>query len=251
MDNRVDLIKEFYQGLPTNRVKLETFHYGFDFLEKLLTDGIVLRYGERYITGRFYKYKLANVPKERIDGLLQAHVRKECNVCLYFDGNANGLFCFNLDINHKVNNTVMIPEMAVAVTLLRDILAGAGCEPLVIASGRGYHCWCRLDAPVSNERLHKFMLGAMARTFYGLQQNGMDHRKIKANFYPDPRTQDTVSLRLFGSEHMNTKLFSQVLSREGLLDEAASWKAFEEHLRRHAIIAEAFDAGYASMTSAA
>jgi hypothetical protein len=251
MDNRVELIKEFYHGLPTDRMKLETFHYGFGFLEKLLTDGIVLRYGERYITGRFYKYKLANVPEARIDGLLLAHVRKECNVCLYFQSDANGLFCFNLDINHKVNNTVMIPEMALAIALLREMLAGAGCEPLVIASGRGYHCWCRLAAPVSNETLHKFMLGAMARTFYGLQQNGMDHRKIKANFYPDPRTQDTVSLRLFGTEHMNTKLFSQVLTRAGLLDEEGSWKAFEAHLRRHAISAEVFEAACASMTSAA
>ena len=174
--------------------------------------------------------------------LLLSHVRKQCNVCLYFGDNANSLFCFNLDNNHKLNNKVIIPEMALTVTLLRGILADACCDPLVIASGRGYHLWCRLAAPVANDTLYNFMLRAMARAFYKLTQAGMDHNKVKANFYPDRRSRDTVSLRLFGSEHINNKLFSQVLSHDGLLDEDASWRAFEIHLLEKTITPETFAA---------
>jgi hypothetical protein len=61
-------------------------------------------------------------------------------------------------------------------------------------------------------------------------RGGYDYRRIKFNFYPDPRTRDTVSLRLFGSEHAKNRVFSRVLAPEGLLDEAASWRHFERHL---------------------
>ena len=45
MDRRVALIKTFYCGLPTDRVKLEVSAYGFDFLAQLERRGIELEYG--------------------------------------------------------------------------------------------------------------------------------------------------------------------------------------------------------------
>jgi len=47
-------------------------------------------------------------------------------------------------------------------------------------------------------------------------------------------------LRLFGSEHSKNKVFSHVLAGETLLDEASSWKAFEEHLGKRTISVETF-----------
>jgi hypothetical protein len=141
MDPRVMLLKEFYRGLPQDRAKVETHEQGFAFLEMLLAGGVTLEYGELTLTRLLHKYKLGNIPEARMDELLCAHVEKRCNVCLYFDGEANDTFCFNLDNNHKADNTVLIPEMKAAVRALREHLAGLGCEPLTVASGRGYHLW--------------------------------------------------------------------------------------------------------------
>jgi hypothetical protein len=247
MDHRVALLKEFYRGLPQDRVKLETNDHGFDFLERLLVGGGRLEYGELTLSGLLHKYKLAGVSPEHMDRLLQAHVEKTCNVCLYFDETASDVFCFNLDNNHKVDNTVVIPEMECAVRALRDLLVRLNCEPLVIASGRGFHLWGRLGQPCSNSRLHEFLLHAAVKTLAQLHEQGLDHRKVKINLYPDKRLQGAVSLRLFGTDHARNKVFSQVLTAEGLLDEAASWKCFEEHLRRRTIGAEAFAAAEAEL----
>jgi len=211
---------------------------------------VAFEYGEMSFSGLLHKYKLSNIPETRMDALLSSHVGKTCNVCLYFDDLANTLFCVNLDNNHKTNNTAVIPEMALAVNLLGEILASLGCEPLIIASGRGFHLWCRLAAPVDNYRIHMLMLRSMAKTLYGLHQKGFDHNTIKANFYPDPRTRDTVSLRLFGSDHAKNKVFSRILTPDGLLDEAASWDAFEFHLRNKTTSMEKFSAGYEKISAA-
>ena len=72
-----------------------------------------------------------------MDTLLEAHVAKSCNVCLYFHEKANRLFCFNLDNNHKTNNTELIPELELATENLREALVAVGIEPLIVASGRG------------------------------------------------------------------------------------------------------------------
>jgi hypothetical protein len=240
MDPRINLLKAFYRGLPTDRVKVETLRHGFPFLDELLAGGAKLEYGELTLAGTLHKYKLAGVPAHRVDDLLQAHVAKECNVCLYFDAQANSLFCFNLDNNYKENNTVVIPEMDLAVRTLREQLTELGCEPLVIASGRGFHLWCRLDAPVENAQLHGFMIRCAARVAAVLHENGCDHLRIKFNFYPDSRTDNTVSLRLFGSNHAKNRAFSHIFTPSGLLDEAASWAWFENHLRTRTVPAETF-----------
>jgi hypothetical protein len=240
MDSKVKLIKSFYRGLPKDRAKLETPRHGFAFLEEMLSEGVTLEYGELTQAGVLHKYKLANIPEHRMDALLLSHVEKTCNLCLYFDARANDVFCFNLDNNHKTDNTVLIAEMEFAIRALRDLLHEAGCEPLVIASGRGYHAWCRLDTRVDNARLYELMVHAAARALEKLHEKGYDHNKIKFNFYPDVRSHDVVSLRLFGSDHAKNKVFSRILTVDGLLDEQRSWHWFEQHLANNTITEKTF-----------
>lgn len=244
MDPRIALLKEFYRGLPTDRAKVESHEHGFVFLERLLSGGSRLEYGELTLSGLLHKYKLSGVSEGHMDELLGMHVGKRCNVCLYFDDLANSTFCFNLDNNHKTNNTEIIPEMALAVRELRASLERHGCAPLVVASGRGYHVWCRTDRAVGNDRLYEFMRAVAVGVLARLHEAGHDHRKVKFNVYPDRRTRDTVSLRLFGSEHAKNRVFSRVLGPDGLLDEAGSWEAFEEHLRTRTLASEMFDRAF-------
>ena len=227
MDSKLNLIREFYCGLPKSRAKVETGRHGFAYLEELLSDGALLEYGEAHPSGLLYKYKITNISAPRMEKLLLAHIEKECNVCLYFDETANNTFCFNLDNNHKADNEALIPEIQLAATFLREHLMSIGCEPLVISSGRGYHLWCRIEVPIANQQLYSFMLRSMVLTMANLHKSGYDYNKVKANFYPDPRNNDTVSLRLFGSSHARTNLFSRILTPEGPLDEDASWAAFK------------------------
>jgi hypothetical protein len=250
MDPRVTLLREFYGGLPMDRAKVETQQHGFAFLDTILTDGISLEYGELTLSGLLHKYKLAGIPRHRMDELLMAHVEKRCNVCLYFDDRASNTFCFNLDNNHKTNNTVVIPEMETAVRATRRSLEEVGCAPLVIASGRGFHLWCRTERAIENDRLYEFMRRIAVLTMAALHKEGSDHRKVKFNVYPDRRTRDTVSLRLFGSEHAKNRVFSRVLTREGLLDEEQSWAHFEDHLRTKTIQEDTFDRAFAEVMKA-
>lgn len=248
MDLKAELIKRFYAGLPKDRIKLETFSHGFDFLEKMTADGMTLDYGELVLCKEVHKYKFSNVAKHKMDELLFSHVHKNCNVCLYFNENANSLFAFNLDKDQKFDDVSDIPELTVAANLVRSILLDLGCEPLVVASGKGYHIWCRLAAPESNDDLYRFMLRTMAKALHQLHVRGLDHHRIYTRFYPDPRTVNKISLRLFGSCHLSNKLFSWILADDGLLDEDASWIAFEEHLERKTIDKGAFQAAYRSIT---
>jgi hypothetical protein len=241
MVTRLNLLKEFYQGLPKDRVKLETYERGFDYLDALLGQGATLEYGEMALKGGLHKYKLSGVPPEQLDKFLADHIAKTANVCLYFGGEENSLFCINLDNNHKTDNMVLIPEMEIAVRELVNVLSQWGCEPLVINSGRGFHAWCRVEEAVPNGKLYEIMLRAMARAFLAVHKQGFDHQQVKANFYPDPRSKDVVSLRVFGSDHARSRLFSRVLTSAGLLDEEESWRAFEEHLRGKTIAKETLE----------
>ena len=237
MDPGVTLLKEFSRGFVRGKAKIETERFGFAYLEQLLSGGAALEYGELISTRLLHKYKIVDVPDHRMDELLQMHIMKECNLCRYFGADKNDVFCFNLDNNHKTNNTVIIPELKLALGALRKYLQDRGCEPLIIASGRGYHVWLRLDEPVENPQLYSFMIRAAAHALLPLQTGGYDHRTIKFSFYPDVKVNDVVSLRLFGSEHAKNKVFSHVLTPEGLLDEAASWKYFEHFVRNKTISA--------------
>ena len=244
MDRRVALIKTFYRGLPTDRVKLEVSAYGFAFLAQLERRGIQLEYGELTLTEVLHKYKLTQISETQMDDLLAWHVAKLCNVCLYFDRQANPLFSFNLDNNHAHDSSRLIPEVQLAVRTLVERLNGLDCNPLVIASGRGYHVWCRLEAPIANERLYPFMLHTAAASLLTLQQQGFDTNNMKFNLYPDVRIQDRVSLRLFGSEHAKNHVFSCVLDGETLLDEETSWARFQHHVEDKTVTLATFDKAY-------
>jgi hypothetical protein len=244
MDSRVNLLKEFYSNLQKDKAKLETYRYGFEFLEEMAAGGVTLEYGELTLSGLLHKYKLMNIPEHRLDELLQAHIMKTCNLCLYFDEAANNTFCLNLDNNYKTNNTILIPEMKFTVRVLREHLGELGIEPLVIASGRGYHLWCRFDVAIHNDRLYGFMLRLAAKSMATLHENGYDYNKIKFNLYPDLRILNVVSLRLFGSVHAKNKIFSYIHTPEGLLDEAASWEYFEYYMKNKTITEQQFAKAY-------
>lgn len=247
MDPRLGLLREFYRDLPKDRLKVETWRFGFGYLEELLAGGGRLEYGELTATGSLHKYKLAGVPEPRFEALLAQHVAKDCNVCLYFGAERSALFCLNLDNNHRENSTAPIPEVETAVGSLTALLGELKCPPLAVASGRGYHVWCRLEAPVPNEALRTFMLRLAVRAAAEIHRTGGDRRRIKFNFYPDPRADNVVSLRLFGSEHMKTRRFSQVLAEGRLLGEEESWARFEEHLRSRTVSAAGFSRAQADL----
>jgi len=242
MDPRVALLREFYRAMPMDRAKLETEEHGFGFLERLLAGGIELEYGELTLSGRLHKYKLARIPPAQMDEFLAGHVSRTCNVCLYFDARANETFCINLDNNHRVDNTAAIPEVEAAVRTLIRVYGELGCEPLVVASGRGYHIWGRADAPVDNQLLYRFMLRAAAAAAAELLSRGLDPQQAKFNFYPNPKINDVVSLRLFGSQHAKTGRFSSILTADGLLGEEASWAHFADYLQHRTVAAARLEA---------
>jgi hypothetical protein len=231
VDPRVALLKEFSGRFIGGKAKIETEQCGFAFLEWLLSDGVALEYGELTDTRLLHKYKIVDIAEHRMDELLQLHIRKQLNVCRYFGTEKNDVFCFNMDNNHKTDNTTIIPEMSLARDTLRTCLLGLGCEPLIVASGRGYHVWVRLDEPTENTLLYGFMIAAAARALLPLMVRGDDHRAVKFSFYPDINVIDAVSLRLFGTEHAKNKTFSHVFTPNGLLDEDDSWKYFEHFVR--------------------
>jgi len=225
------LLKEFSRGFVRGKAKIESQQFGFTYLEELLTEGSTLDYGFLADTRLLHKYKIVDISDRRMDELLQMHVMKECNVCRYFASDKNDVLCFNVDNNHGTNNTATSPEMSVALDALRECLLGLGCEPLIVVSGRGYHVWLRLDEPVENRLLYNFMVQAAARALLPLLLRGHDHRAVKFRFYPDSEVNDALSLRLFGSEHANNQVFSRVFTPSALLDEADSWKYFEDFVR--------------------
>jgi hypothetical protein len=249
MDRRVALIRQFSQTFAPDTAKIETEQHGLAFLDRLLSGGGRLEYGELTPLRLVHRYKLANVPEHRWEELLGAHVKKEWNVCRYFDKAANDVFCFNIDNNWRTPTTTETPEMGLAVRALREGLRDLRCEPLIVASGRGYHVWCRLSEPVENERLFRFLLPVAARALGSIDRAGYEHEHVKINLYPEVRYKNVVSLRVFGSRHAKTGMFSHVLGPDGLLDEEASWDCFAEFVRAHAISAATFDAACRSLGS--
>jgi hypothetical protein len=251
MDSRVELLRIFSRGFVAGTAKIETARHGLGFLDELLTGGARLEYGELTPLRLVHRYKVVDLPEDRMDDLMRAHVDKEYNVCRYFNPDANDTFCFNLDNNHRTQNTVVIPEMDRAIRALRECLCDAGCPPLIVASGRGFHAWCRLTETLDNERLYRFMLPAAAVALSAVHAAGHDHRNVKVNLYPHVQLKSAVSLRLFGSNHAKTGIFSHVWTVDGLLDEAASWQRFEDFVRRPQASPRDLDAARARMTDGA
>ena len=234
MDSRLDSLRAFSRTFVRDTAKIETAQCGLRFLDGLLSGGARLEYGELTPLRLVHRYKVIGISERRLNELLQAHIDQECNVCRYFDPFSNDVFCFNLDNNHRTDNTVVIPEIDLAVRALRRCLGDVGCDPLIVASGRGYHAWCRLAEPATNERLYAFMLRAAALALRSVHGAGHDHNNIKINLYPHEQLQKVVSLRLFGSAHAKTRRFSHVWSVDGLLGEEASWERFNAFVQSRA-----------------
>jgi hypothetical protein len=231
MDPRVALLKDFSKGFIQNKAKIEGEQFGFAFLEALLSNGSELEYGELTGTRLLHRYKVVDIAEHKMEQFLQLHVFKQLNVCRYFGAEKNDVLCFNLDNNHLRNNTEIIPQLSLALDSLKVCLLEVGCEPMIVASGRGYHVWLRLGELVENRLLYDFMIAAAARALLPLLIRGDDRRAVKISFYPDIKVVEAVSLRLFGSEHAKTGVFSHVLTPDGLLDEGRSWKYFEDFVR--------------------
>ena len=231
MDPRVTLLREFSRTFIKGKAKIETEQFGFEFVDWLLLEGGTLEYGDLTDVRLLHKYKIVDIPEHRMDELVRLHVEKQFNVCRYFGAEKNDVLCFNMDNNYKKDNTAIIPQMAVARDTLRTCLLGLGCEPLMVASGRGYHVWMRLDEPMENKMLYDLMVATAARALLPLLAGGEDHRAVKFSFYPDFNVVDGVSLRLFGSQHAKNNVFSHIFTPDGLLDENESWKYFEDFMQ--------------------
>jgi len=237
------LIKAFFSGLQTGQLKLETRRHGFTFLEEILAGGVELEYGQ-LADGLIHKYKLLNVGASRLDGFLQGHVAGDYNVCGYFSENGNNLCCFNVDDNLRSHDYQVSTEPMLEVRLGMDALLATlndlGLTPLVVLSGRGYHVWLRFREVVANPELYKFSIRVAARALAVLHPAGADYRRIKIGVYPHPEIIHTGSLRLFGSKHVRSGVFTHVLRDGHLLSEAASWDYFAACLREGTIPTEHF-----------
>ncbi|MEG6584189.1 hypothetical protein [Dendrosporobacter sp. 1207_IL3150] len=236
--SKADVLKDFYSSMDFSTMKLEVKDYGFDFLETMEKAGIIVEYVE--LKGLIHKYKLKNIKPVYQKYLLEQHIEQSGNVCGYYHKTHNNVFSFNLDNSHNENNTELTIEMRTAVQVIRKYLNEVGIEPLIINSGRGYHIHTRLDKPVSNEKIQKFMISVTARTQVTIKDLGMDVAKVIFNNYPGKDTR-IGSLRLFGSDHIKNQVFSHVCTKQGVLNERDSWIYFADYINKHTITEEQLD----------
>lgn len=249
MDRKVALLEAFFSGMCKDRAKVETKQYGFSVLEEFAGEGCSVDYVQMENHG-VHKYRLFQVSAAFRKLLLEQHIAQKYNLCLYFDKLANQVLCFNLDHNYKRESTEDVPDMARVVDCLQKQLAVFGMEGLCVKSGRGYHVWCRFDKAIANERLLEFMIRISARTLAMLHYQQYDYRSVKINMSPNPKFVELLSLRAFGSKHMRTGDFSQILAKQTLLDEGASWRFFEEYMQHKTIPEEVFTKAYAILLKA-
>lgn len=243
MDTRVELLDAFYQTMRRDKVKIENKNYGFDFINGLTADDVILDYVQME-NNFIHKYRLLNISEQRRKILMQGHVNQEYNVCLYFDERANNTFCFNFDNNLKINNNQIIPELGIAVDYLQQHLGKYGIETISVKSGRGYHQWCRLAKPIANQLLLDFMIRIAAKTLASLHYNNHDYRAIKINMNPNPQFVNNLSLRAFGSRHIKTGKFTHIETKEGALNEEDSWKHFSNYIINKTISKQQFKLAY-------
>jgi len=243
MDTRVELLDAFYQTMRRDKVKIENKNYGFDFINELTADDVILDYIQME-NNFIHKYRLLNISEHRRKNFMQGHVNQDYNVCLYFDETANNTLCFNFDNNFKANNNQIIPEIELAVGYLQQHLGKYGIETISIKSGRGYHQWCRLEQPIANQLLLDFMIRIAAKTLASLHYNHHDYQAIKINMSPNPKFVNILSLRAFGSRHIRTGNFTHVQTKDGVLNEEDSWKYFSDYIINKTISKQQFKLAY-------
>ena len=241
---KAQLLREFYSSMRLDTMKLEVKDNGFNFLDIILNGGTRLEYGE--LKGLIPKYKLTNINPVFFHHSLLHHVKKNCNVCMYFNEQANSVFAYNLDSRDKDNK--YNDEMKSTLVMLERILNDVGIEPLIYISGRGYHIWTRCNEPIENKKLFDFMKMTSCLARYMLKKNNVTENKVDIALYPT-NTTNTNSLRLFGSEHIKNKVFSRVCTKDrGVLNEYDSWVYFEEYMHNKTITKEQFEKAYKIIT---
>jgi hypothetical protein len=189
-----------------------------------------------------YKYRLSGVDPDCFNELLNEHLSKNINLCVYFHKEKNNLFALNLDSTSMWQNKIKVAALYMAENLME-----LGFTPLIIKSGHGYHFWCRISAPVANVKLQDLMAVLMDTTINRMKAIGLENSDLRCTCYPRQKASD-VSLRLFGSEHKKTGLFSfvvtQINTEDTMLDEEASWSYFESYMKECTISKELFDTAY-------
>jgi hypothetical protein len=247
MEAKLGLLKEFYSGLLLESVKVETPDFGWGFLNEVLGEGGELDYGEAAGPQALYKYKFCGLPEWTVDRLLGRHIGRSCNVCFYFSEGANDSCCINLDVNLKIYDNNIGVEMTLLVRSLIDSFSRLGVETLAVASGRGYHIWCRFNERISNDHLCQWMFRSAANAIREIYANDFDRDRIRAYLFPDPRVLGMASLRLFGTRHATTGMFSHVLAKDELLDESDSWKALQDYMAHRRVTRDRFYESYTSV----
>jgi hypothetical protein len=228
--DKVKLLNEFYLTIDKTIMKLECKCYDFEFLDRLKRRSKV-DYVEH--SSLIHKYKLTGMTESYYDYFLKSHVLQEVNVCGYYDKTANNLFSFNLDTNKTVVEDSLL-ELQTAVKLIRNYLREFKLGPIVYASGRGYHIVVKLTEPVDNTIIIKLMKYIWLRTLVTMYRNGLDKNRISISMYPNRQKEEqTNSLRWFGSKHMKTNQFSNIVLPDGTLDEQASWQYFESYMNSY------------------
>jgi hypothetical protein len=247
MDAKLELLKEFCPGLQLEPVKVETQDYGWGFLNEVLREGGELDYGEAAGQEALYKYKFCGLPERTVDRLLRRHIGQTCNVCFYFSKGANASCCINLDVNLRVCDANIGAEMSLLVRSLISSFSRFGVATLVVASGHGYHIWCRFTERIDNDHLFQWMLRSTANAIGEIYATDFDRDRIRAYLFPDPRVLRMASLRLFGTRHTTTGMFSRVFAKGELLDESDSWSVIQDYLAHRKVTRDRFYESYADI----
>lgn len=239
MDTKIKLLKEFYSSMDMSQMKIECHDYDWNLVktfEKLSTIDYIESGEQRHA------YRVSNVSLFGCDLLLEKHIEGAGNVCCYFDTMANNVLCFNLDVNTGTDTVSF--EMQSTVIILRDYLRSLGMEPLIIQTGKGFHCWLRFSEPIPNRELDNFMLMAKVMTRITMKSINVDHNKVNFCRYPDNNETQSFSLRLAGSRHIRTKEFCSIIHGNGtdllVLAEEHFWQCLADHMERHTISIEHF-----------
>lgn len=240
--NKMELLRKFYSSMRTDVLKLEVRDYGLHVPDISIRAGLKVEYGE--MNGQIVKYKLSGFTPEAFNLFLLQHIDKKGNVCLYFNEEANNVFAFNIDNNEKEDNEKYTDKLKETQCILQACLDNYGIEPIILASGRGYHTWVRINENINNNCLCDFMAYIWAKTRLLQERMGMG-RKFDISLYPARNSTESNSLRIFGSEHIKNKIFSYVIHpSKGILDEAESWRYFEHYMKNKTLAKEPFMAAY-------